>query len=232
MRLFNRSVSETRFRAAGFLFPAIFLMGLSVALGADFWEKKDYKEWSDKECQTILKKSPWAEQYKVFGSGLGTAGSEGQGYLEFDIQFYTALPIRQAIAKLQKMDEAKAKAFLAADPGDKIVVNINYSTNVSAADMDFARYWRSANLATFQNSVFLIGSKGVKVPILEYKIEPGAGSFQFIFPRTRDGKPLLSADDKSLILQFNYQAIQGMGDGRGQVEFKVNKMVYNGKIEY
>ena len=130
------------------------------------------------------------------------------------------------------MDEAKAKAFLEADPGDKIIVNVNFSTNVSAADMDLARYWQGANLAKFQNSVFLIGSKGVKVPILEYKIAPGAGSFQFVFPRTRDGKPLLSADDKNLILQFNYQAIQGMGDGRGQVEFKVNKMVYNGKIEY
>ncbi len=227
-----KKVSAARLRTAGYLLPAIFLMGLSVALGADFWEKKDYKEWSDKECKTILTKSPWAEPYKVYGSGLGTAGAEGTGYVEYDIQFYSALPIRQAIAKLQKMDEKKAADFLA-DFGGQVVVNVNYSTNVSAADMDLDRYWHSANLAVFQNSVFLIGSKGVKVPVLEYKVTQGSGrSFQFIFPRTRDGKPLLSVEDKSLILQFNYQPVQGMGDGKGQVEFKVKKMVYNGKIEY
>jgi hypothetical protein len=233
MRLFKDSVSTARLTTAGVLFSAIFLMSLSAALGADFWLKKDYKEWSDKECQSLLTKSPWAEAYKVYGSGLGVSGAEGAGYIEFDVQLYTALPVRQAIAKLRKLDEAKTKELLEGVPADKVIVNVSYSTNVSQADMDLARYWQSSNLAVFQNSVFLIGSKSGKVSISDYKVSQGGGhSFQFIFPRTKDGKDLLSPEDKTLILQFNYQAIQGMGDGKGQIEFKVKNMMYNGKIEY
>jgi hypothetical protein len=232
MRLLKNSFTTARLRTAGLLIPAIFLIGFSLALGADFWLKKDYKEWTDKECLSLLTKSPWAEPYKVFGSGLGVSGAEGTGYIEFDVQLYSALPIRQAMAKLQK-DEAKSKALLEADFSEKVIVNVNYSTNVSQAGLDLARYWQSANLASFQNSVFLIGSKGANVPASEYKVEQGSSrSFQFIFPRTRDGKELLSPEDKTLILQFNYQPVQGMGDGRGQIEFKVKNMVYNGKIAY
>ena len=29
-------------------------------LAADFWEKKAYTSWSEKECNKLLKKSPWA----------------------------------------------------------------------------------------------------------------------------------------------------------------------------
>jgi hypothetical protein len=231
--MFKDSVSAARFRAVGFLFAAIFLVGLSVVLGVDFWEKKDYKDWTDKECQLLLKKSSWTESYRVFGSGLGSAGAEGQAYVEYNVQFMSALPVRQAIAKLKKLEGKKAEEFLSADYGDKVVVQVNYSTNLPGAEMDLARYWQSANLAILQNSVFLIGSKGVKVPVSEYKIEQGSGgSFQFIFPRTRDGKPVLSAEDKSLILQFDYQVVQGMGNGKAQIEFKVKKMVYNGVIAY
>jgi hypothetical protein len=229
----NNSVSAARFKVAGFMWAAIFLVGLSVVLGVDFWEKKDNKDWTDKECQSLLTKSPWAEQYRVFGSGLGSAGAEGQAYVEYNVQFLSALPVRQAIAKLQKMDGKKAEEFLSADYSDKVVVNVNYSTNLAAADLDLARNWQSSNLAVLQNNVYLIGSKGAKVPLAEYKVAQGAGrSFQFIFPRMRDGKPVLSAEDKSLILQFEYKPVQGMGDGKAQIEFKTKKMVYAGAIAY
>jgi len=46
---------------------AVLLLAGSAAGAAEFWEKKKYTEWSEKECRTLLENSPWA-QHKVADS--------------------------------------------------------------------------------------------------------------------------------------------------------------------
>ena len=229
------------------LLAAIILLGLSAALAADFWEKKDYKEWTQKECQKILQDSPWAQDYKIFAKSTSSGdATEGQQYINYAVQLLSATPIRHAqvrAAQIQnKYDslspeqkqafDKQTEGFLATP--DKIIVNVAYSTNIQRLDMDLAGYWQTKVTSIFQNSVYLIPGKGKKVPLAEYKVAPGAQRiFQFIFPREFEGKPVLSPDDKSLILEFPYVLLRDMaGDGRGMVEFKVKKMVYNGQLEY
>jgi hypothetical protein len=225
-------------KAVWFLLPAILIIGLSAIFAADFWEK-DYKQWSDKDCLKMLTDSPWAYSLKLLQSGLGSAGSEGQGYVKYDIQLLSALPIRQSnvrrvmIATKQQEPDKANQDYLAADYSNFVVVNIEYSTNVQNIELDLARAWQNQTLALIQNSCYLIGSKGVKIPLKDVKIGQGAKhNVQLLFERQRDGKPLLTAEDKTLILQFPYPVVGGMGDGRGQVEFKVKKMIYNGNIEF
>lgn len=46
-------------------FPYFVLFTLLVSLAAsaaEFWEKKKYTEWSEKECRKLLSDSPWAQQ--------------------------------------------------------------------------------------------------------------------------------------------------------------------------
>lgn len=35
------------------------------ALAAEFWEKKQYKDWSEKECRQLLSNSPWARSHTI-----------------------------------------------------------------------------------------------------------------------------------------------------------------------
>ncbi len=41
------------------------LLGSSVAWAGDPWKEKPYTEWTEKEVQKVLKKSPWAKPVKV-----------------------------------------------------------------------------------------------------------------------------------------------------------------------
>lgn len=113
----------------------LFLM--SVAVAKDFWEKKAYTDWKEKEARSLLEKSPWTFEFRwgtigdigggVKGSGAqapAIAGSESgskrgsisDGDIESEremvtiirIHLFSSRPVRQAYAALiAKGDAAK-----------------------------------------------------------------------------------------------------------------------------
>jgi len=230
--------------------PAMLAVWLSAGLGADFWEKKDYKKWSNNECAKMLQNSPWAQQYTLTQqSGDATGGQ--LPYIKYTIQFRSALPVRQAMVRQmqiankydslppekQQAFDQQAGSFLSADYSNLVVVHVTYETNVQSLDMALARYWQSQVASVFSNSVHLISSNGIKVPLSDFKVAQGAQrEFQYIFPRQYEGRPLLANQDKNLLLEFTYPAadmVQGsMGDGKGMAEFKVKNMLINGEVAY
>jgi hypothetical protein len=236
-------------KAVSILVPATLLLCISILFAADFWEQKDYKQWSDKECITMLTKSPWVQEQKIYSTAkLGNSDSaEGQQFIQYQIQISSATPIRQANVRQQmlaaKYDslpadqkeafDKKAAEYLAADMSDKVIVMVAYSTNVQKLDLDLARHWQTQNMATLQNSVNLYSGKS-KVAIASYAAAQGAQrQFQFVFPRQKDGKPLLTADDKSLTLEFNPPKIGDIGEDRPMmIEFKAKKLTYKGELAY
>ena len=52
-------------------------MPVALLIGADFWDAKDYPEWSDKEIATMLSDSPWAGSVSVQVANVGLAGRVG-----------------------------------------------------------------------------------------------------------------------------------------------------------
>jgi len=49
-----------------YILPALLLLLGSAGLrAADFWEKKDYKQWKPKEVHKLLTKSPWAQNVSL-----------------------------------------------------------------------------------------------------------------------------------------------------------------------
>jgi len=232
-----------------FVVSALFLVGLSALPAAEFWESKTYYEWTNKECAKLLTDSPWAWELKIQATGnLGSSDATGgQQFVSYLIQLRSALPIRQAIVRqaqiLNKYDglsneqkqafDKSSEAFLNADYGDKIVVNIAYSTNIQRLDMDLARSWQAQTVGVQANSAFLYAGKGEKARLLDFKVSQGAQrEFQLVFPRQIGGKPLLTEQDKSLTLEFAYPVLGNIGDGRGYAEFKVKKMLLNGTVVY
>jgi len=106
----------------GLLFVVLLALPL---LAAKFWETKNYKEWSEKECMDLLTKSPWCfsngfgqldqigmntPQANIPGTTRGAQASEAatgptfgerESTITFDFRLMSAKPVRAALARLQ-----------------------------------------------------------------------------------------------------------------------------------
>jgi len=229
-----------------------FLCCVPAILGADFWDKKEYKQWSQKEVAKLLEDSPWAKDLTLTSVGVMDVSKEStdaqQPFIKYQVIFRSAKPILQAFVrramigqnydslpaeKKQELDKLAEKA-LSTDFSSSVVVYVTYKTNNSDYDRQLARYWQSQTMDLLKNSVYLIPQKGDKVSLSQYAADQGAQrGFQFVFPREVNGKPILdSVKDKTLKLEFNYPVIGNMGDGRAFLEFKLDKMIFDGNVAY
>jgi len=245
-----------------FAIPAIFLAASSAAFGADFWENKPFDEWSQKECSKLLENSPWARDFTLIDSRLQqstSASDDGQQFhIKYQIQLRSAMPVRQAVVRqmqiAQKYDslgpeqkqqfDKGAKSFLDSNFSEAVVVYVTYETNSQAKAMELSRHWQSQTTDVLKNTVFLRNSRGEQVPLAQFNPPQGAErSFQFIFPRQINGKPFLDPEDKSLQLEFTYPVVivpggssyneaDKLGNGKGFLEFKPKKMLFQGNLVY
>src|SRR6266850_2204371 len=60
------------FSLAGLLFAGL-------ALGEDFWTKKEYTQWSDEEVRKMMTDSPWAKDVTVRAPASAVGGRGGRG---------------------------------------------------------------------------------------------------------------------------------------------------------
>lgn len=236
----------------------LFLAGVLAAPGGEFWEKKEYKQWSQKECAKLLEDSPWSKPFTlqsvaIMNNAENAVSTDGQQtYVKYQVQFSSAKPVRLATVRqaqiAQKYDslppeqrqemDKRTEAFLSADFSNAVAVNVMYSSNNRNYDLELARYWQSQTTDTLKNIVYISNTKGDKIYLTRFAAPQGAArSFQFIFPRELDGKPLLNSQDKSFKLEFGYPAsgnpdLGGIKEGKAFLEFKVDKMVFEGSIAY
>jgi hypothetical protein len=230
----------------------LFLTAVGAAQSKNYWEKKDYRQWTDKECRKLLEDSPWANQYtlsQVFIDPLQTDSTarerQANPRIEYKVQIRSATPVREALVRLSQINakydamtaegrqafDQSTQKFLSARNPQLIVMHVSYTATVQNDDRDLARHWHSQTTETLKNFVFLIGG-GVKVPLSIYR--PGEGAtreFQFVFPREYNGRPIIGPGDKSLMLEFNHPDIRGTA-ARVLVEFKVEKMMMQGAPVY
>jgi hypothetical protein len=240
-----------------FALSFLFLAASSAAFGGDFWENKQYDKWSKSECNKLLEKSPWAQDFTLIDSSLqqnSSASDDGQQFqIKYQMQFRSALPVRQALVRQmqiaqnyeslgpeqkQQFDQS-AKTFLSSDLPDTVILYVTYETNSQSKARELTNYWRSQTVALLKNTVFLRNTKGEQVALAQFNVPQGAErSFQFIFPRQINGKPFIGPEDKSLMLEFSYPVISipggygTLGDGKGFMEFKPPKMLFHGNLVY
>jgi hypothetical protein len=232
--------------------PALFLVSICAAIGGEFWEKNDYRQWSQKECSKILEDSPWSKTLTLLKVGImdninKSSGNSQQPYIKYQFQFRCAAPVRQAIIRqmqfaqqydsfsqeLRQEFDKKAESFLTMDFSNAVIVYVTYSANSQLNALELTRYWQSKTTELLKNSVYLRGSKSDKTPIIRF-VPPQSGQqeFQFLFPRQINGKQIMNPQDKFIRLEFEYPVIDGIGDGRGYMEFKTEKMVVAGNLAY
>ncbi|MCG3160437.1 MAG: hypothetical protein JMDDDDMK_01506 [Acidobacteria bacterium] len=244
-------------------FSLIALLGvIAAAQSKDFWQTKDYKQWTEKECKKLLDDSPWARDYtlkQVFIETLQSSSMPGgqpatgererapSSRMGYQIQLRSALPIRQAMVrqqmiaekydlmapdKKQEFDERAGK-FLSADFNETIMVHVRYSASVQVYDRELAQYWHNQTTETIKNTTSLIASNGQKIQPLRYTASTGAGrEFQLVFPRQINGQPLIGPKDKSIKLEFKHPRVGNEGEARVLIEFKADKMTINNVVVY
>ena len=221
-------------------------------MAKDFWETKAFNQWSKKEYEKILNDSPWAKELNLTGvneifTGAAAATDGRPPYIKYKILLRSAAPVRQAIVRKEQInnqyDSLPADQKLAFDQSTEnflndtspelVIVSISFETNNLDYLCDLNRHWEIQSTDLLKNSVYLSASKGEKVPILQFIPGNSASQeFQFIFPREVNGKEILQPGGKTLQLEFAYPVIDELGDGRGFIEFKTDKMKINNKVVY
>ena len=102
----------------------VWLLACAALVAADFWEDKEFTEWSDREVQKMLTDSPWAKRVNIvmgglleegnsrytgdgvsFGGGGGRGGGGGGDAFagirrtQVSVVWINALPVRRAMVR-------------------------------------------------------------------------------------------------------------------------------------
>jgi hypothetical protein len=214
----------------------------ALTIYGQFYKKKPYSEWSEKETQKMLNDSPWAETYTFTQQEFVTPGTNTGGVDETHVSFYirwlSAKPIRQAIAHLMTVQNTsesaraalkpKLEAFIARSLPEHIVLSINYDSNDGERKGEVMQIMNSLVTSLLKNNTYLVKDNGEKVWIAEYQPpQPDGLGAKFIFPRQLDGKPFLGTNDKEVRLITKLGGRYSLN-----VRFKVADMMFDGKLEY
>jgi hypothetical protein len=222
-------------------------LGMPLALGADFWAKKPYQNWSKEETNRMLEESPWAATLtlgSIQRNITGLDAARGQGFggemetdptITYNLQFRSAEPIREAEVRSSQLNshyeamsaeqkaafDTNAGKFLAVKFSDRVVVSVTFSTNTQSYQTSLRTYWEGQSRATIGAGVYLNAGKE-SLSLLEYSCK--GDTFQFVFPR-----PKQIGMDEKLSVEFIHPRISVVGQQRIFQEFSLKKMLVNGE---
>jgi hypothetical protein len=217
---------------------------IPCATHADGLPQKEFDQWSADEAVSVLNKSPWARQMTftrvVGGIGSGVFG-EKEIYSTFFVRFLSARPIRQALVRLQqiqqgydRMDTAARREFdglagrlLDPELGQWIVLTVNFRSNDPDTERNVKQFFQSQSFETIKNRVHL---STVRFPQLEisayYPPQGDSIGAKFVFPRQVDSVPVLNDGDKTVTFQLD----PGGMDADLVVDFSLAPMKIDGEL--
>ena len=225
---------------------AIVWLAACAVLAADFWDEKEFTDWSDRDVQRMMTNSPWAKRITVvfprapqtalndrtpvaggIGGGRGGGGGGGRGFGGADgfgptrqsrliVQWRSALPMRQAIVRGRI-----GEGGVLDPPGRQLLAQrpSGYFIVVAGLPRPFAGLDRAALTAGARLE------RPGKRPILpiEAAAEPeGNGAvILYLFPR---GDAITLADEE---VEF----VTELAEATIERTFELEEMVFNGRLE-
>lgn len=254
----------------------VFLVACLVTVTAASAQKqlKPWKEWNRKEAEKVFNDSPWSHSQSETTSSQQADTSTNFGdtrgreeavrnvststSVTLHVRFFSARPIRQAYVRMLQTAESppessgaeRMEAWANLPPDERIIVALAYTGDQRAAAR-IAGALRRATTEDIKGSVFLERADGKRVSLAAYT-PPSKDVFgaRFIFPRTTDGQPFLSADAGTIRFHIEYSpkmpeaSAAPQTNARGataapdsyklkvDAKFKVADMMYDGAIEY
>ncbi len=200
----------------------------TLSTRAQFWEKKDWRQWSKDDAKKMLEDSPWAKTWshgevrrgEVGGSSEGT-GRETEPRVYYAVQLRSALPVRQAVVRLaqinrkyDKMSEADKKAmdegaerYFARAYGDVIVVNVSFWSNVQFYEKQMNEFWQSFPEGSAPVGLNLLVGKERIAPVRFTAPRGGAYEFEAVFPRVVNGEEIVTPNTKVMQIEFMHPGV-------------------------
>ena len=219
---------------------------------------KPFNTWSKDDALKVMSDSPWAKKIEhteptstlsaapSTGATRGNAPVEqaaGPGLPSIVIQLHSALPIREAIVRMQqissgydKKNEADKATFDAATKAflDCSICNDYYVITISKAR---SRDILFGGLAAdgLRSKVKLVNDKGEEREIARFDApQTVRDAAVFYFKRTDDaGKPFVTEDSKEVKLVFAKDFLNATPSASmvpANSSFKISKMVVGGKL--
>jgi hypothetical protein len=225
-------------------------------------KKPDWKAWTKADCKKMLQDSPWARQVNVennsnnsqlpsVSTSVAMGGSNGMsnagtGSLSYFVQLRSALPIREAAIrqrqidkKYDKMTDAQKTEFDAESgklmngvPADAIAFHVEISATHPDLEKAIGDYWRGFSAGTVPEDVYLITESGANVSPISFSAAGSDNAFDLAFPRQNGNTPTIAADAKTMKLQFPQPAIGDFPAKKVSAEFHLDKMSWQGKLDY
>jgi len=161
---------------------------LSYLFPADFWDKKPYTEWRQKDCDKLLKKSPWSHPYALTGVNIpamstfdgsytlgrnyGDADLDSQigdreVHLYLQIRFLTARPVKAAVGRIRMLSDQgnadlarQVDQYVRQPDGPEIIMEITSYSEPEGhpALRKIDGFLRTTTLAALRNRVWLSAS--------------------------------------------------------------------------
>lgn len=229
------------------------VIGFSVTIQGQ--KKSDvWTEWSRKDAEKLLTSSPWAQTqvetdltemfYSPTSANRGAPNSAGRAQqgatnqevtLSYHIRFFSARPVRQALARLYQLQQqpnaeqmAGLESFANAVPEKVIILTVTYESSDGRTAGRAMQVFESAITTTLKNKVYLERKDGARVFLQEY-VPPGKDGFgaRFVFPRFFQERPFI-ADDSGEI-RFYAELAEAM---KLNMRFSTSQMKYNNQLEY
>lgn len=241
---------------------AVMLCGLTamIPLGAvqGQWNSKPFQQWTTQEAEAMLIDSPWAQTvYSIAGSTGGassamdtsTGGRLGTGTdsdIRLTIRLRSALPLRQALARLrqikakyEKMNDkdrsgidAQNKPLLDCAPCDDYYI-IALSPGPSSSKGIPIKF-QTMSLDQAKLSVTLKDEKGESRELVNFVPPKKVGQEALFFFSRFDSKgaPLITPASHKVVVWFDPTVFGATANGTTRFEFDVAKMVANGQVVF
>ena len=221
-------------------------------------QKKEmpWTEWSKKDAEKVLSDSPWSKAQtdtdtsQMFysptqdpqrmgrssndGSRLAQGATNQSVNVSFQVRFFSARPVRQALARIMELENkppadvvAKLHNFAEMQSTNSIIVTVTFTSNDQRYSGIAMQEFNSAATGTLKNDSYLQRSDGKQLFLEEY-VPPGKDGFgaRFIFLRELDGEPFIK--DANGDLRFYAKFPNGIKVDR---RFKLADMMYQGQLE-
>src|ERR1044072_96270 len=196
------------------------LLGLSVT--AQGQKKSEvWTEWTRKDAEKLLTSSPWAQTqvetdltemfYSPTSANRGAPNASGRAQqgatnqevtLSYQIRFFSARPIRQALARLYQIQRQPSgnelqglESFANAVPEKVIILTVTYESSDGRTAGRAMQGFESAITATLKNKGYLERKDGARVFLQEY-VPPGKNGFgaRLVVPRYLKERPFIGED--------------------------------------
>jgi len=219
--------------------------------------EKPWIEWTQKEAEKVLSSSPWAQaqvdtdtsemfftptndprargrEQATDGQRVESGARNSSVNLKFVVRFFSARPVRQALARLIELKNKpepdmleRLRAFGNLKSGESIILTLTVESTDQRYTGPAMQAMGSAITANLKNETYL--ERDGKRHFLHEYVPPGSDGFgaRFIFLRNVGEQPFINGNSGEVRFFTKYP--NGMKVDR---RFKVSDMIYEGQLEY